>query len=76
MDSPVMNKVMKYFLIVSGLAVFVGALFQIQHYPNGDLILMAGLLSHFIISSFEISRLKKIAEHLKNTGSDSNSLKP
>lgn len=76
MDSVWMNKVMNYLLIISGLAVFVGAMFQIQHYPNGDLILMSGLLSHFIISSFEISRQKKIIEQLKKTEPDESFLKP
>lgn len=76
MDAIWMNRVMKYLLIISGLAVFTGAMFQIQHYPNGDLILMSGLLSHFIISSFEISRQKKIIEDLKKKEPDPNFLKP
>jgi len=60
MNSNLMNKLMKYLIIASALAVFVGALFQLQHYPNGDIILMFGLMAHFLISSFEISRLKKV----------------
>lgn len=55
-----MNKVMNMLLVISALAIFVGALFKLQHYPNGDLILRIGILSNFILSSFEISRLKKI----------------
>lgn len=76
MDSVLMNKVMKYLLIISGMAVFVGAMFQIQHYPKGELILMSGLLSNFIISSFEISRQRKIIEQLKNSEPDKDFLKP
>ena len=55
-----MNKIMNTLLGVSSLAILVGALFKLQHYPNGDLILWIGILSNFILSSFEISRLKKI----------------
>lgn len=60
MNSKLMNKVMKYLLLVSGISVFVGAFFRLQHYPNGDFFLMAGLLTHFVISTFEVSRLKNI----------------
>lgn len=63
-----MNKLMKYLILISSIAVFVGAIFQLQHYPFGDIVLMFGLLSHFIISSFEISRLKnKIADSEKQS---------
>ena len=55
---------MKYLILISALAVFVGAIFELQHYPFGDLVLMFGLLSHFLISSFEINRLKKMNEKL------------
>lgn len=55
-----MNKVMNTLLGVSALAILVGAFFKLQHYPNGELILWIGLLSNFILSGFEISRLKKI----------------
>ena len=51
---------MKYLLLVSGISVFVGAFFRLQHYPNGDFFLMAGLLAHFVISTFEVSCLKNI----------------
>jgi hypothetical protein len=67
MDSKIMNKVMKYLLVASGVAVFVGAVLQIQKNPNGDLILLAGLLFHFVISSFEINRLKQIIDVLKKS---------
>ncbi|HZL10720.1 MAG TPA: hypothetical protein VFC65_12045 [Prolixibacteraceae bacterium] len=60
MNTKMMNKVMKYLILISAIAVFVGAIFQLQHYPFGDMILITGLLSHFLISSFEINRLKKI----------------
>ena len=59
MKIEMMNKVMNTLLIVSSLAILVGAIFKLQHYPNGNLILWIGLLSHFILSSFEISRMKK-----------------
>ena len=60
MKNEQINKVMNSLLGVSSLAILVGALFKLQHYPSGDLILWIGILSNFILSSFEISRLKKI----------------
>lgn len=55
-----LNKVMTILLAISSAAILVGALFKLQHYPNGNSILWGGFLSNFILSSFEINRLKKI----------------
>jgi len=55
-----MNKLMNILIGASSLAILAGALFKLQHYPNGSLILWCGIWSYFILSSFEISRLKQI----------------
>lgn len=55
-----LNRVMNTLLAISSAAILVGAFFKLQHYPNGDLILWCGFFSNFILSSFEITRLKKI----------------
>lgn len=53
------NNVLKYFLLISALAVLIGAFFKLQHYPYGSTILWAGLWINFILSGIEINRLKK-----------------
>jgi len=60
MKTKTINNVMHTFLVISGAAILVGSIFKLQHYPNGNLILYLGFLSNFILSSFEINRLKKI----------------
>ncbi|HEY3372693.1 MAG TPA: hypothetical protein VGK10_17715 [Prolixibacteraceae bacterium] len=55
-----MNKLMKTLILISMAAVLMGALFKLQHYPHGDLLFWCGIWSNFILSSFEISRLREI----------------
>ena len=55
-----MNKVMNSLMAISALAVLGGALSMIWHYPIGSSIFWGGIISYSILSSIEISRLKKI----------------
>jgi len=59
-----MNNVMNTLLGISMITILVGALFKLQHYPGGNLMLWCGIWSNFILNSFEISRLKKIIAKL------------
>lgn len=58
------NKLMNSLLIISTVAIFVGLLFKIQHYPFGNSILLTGLTTYFLISGIEIKRLKKVIAKL------------
>jgi len=59
-----MNKVMNTLLGISAITILVGAIFKLQHYPSGNLILWCGIWFNFILNSFEISRLKQIIAKL------------
>jgi len=59
------NKLMNTLLIISSLAILVGAFFKLQHYPHGDIIFWCGIWSEIILSGYEISRLKQIIAKLK-----------
>ena len=50
----------------SAAAILIGAFFRLQHYPYGTQIFWAGLISGFVIQSFEINRLKKIIKKLES----------
>ncbi|HEX7585416.1 MAG TPA: hypothetical protein VF373_12055 [Prolixibacteraceae bacterium] len=60
-----LNKLMNGLLMLSALAILLGALFKIQHYPYGNQLLWGGFMAQFIFSSIEMSRLKKIIKNLK-----------
>ena len=59
------NKLMNGLLMLSALAILLGALFKIQHYPYGNQLIWGGFMAQFIFSSIEMSRLKKIIKNLK-----------
>ena len=60
MKNEKMNKVMNTMMAISALAVLGGALLMIWHYSIGSSIFWWGIISYSILSSMEISRLKKI----------------
>jgi len=60
MNKKMINKLMNTLLMISSLAILVGVIFQVQHYPFGHSILMTGLITYFFISGIEIKRLKKV----------------
>lgn len=60
-----LNKLMNGLLMLSALAILLGALFKIQHYPFGNQLLWGGFMAQFVFSSIEMSRLNKIIKKLK-----------
>lgn len=60
-----LNKLMNGLLMLSALAILIGALFKIQHYPYGNQLLWGGFMAQFVFSSIEMSRLNKIIKKLK-----------
>ncbi len=65
MKTEKLNKLMNSLLALSAAAILVGAIFKIQHYPMGDVFFMGGILTNFLLSGIEISRLKKTIKKLK-----------
>ena len=54
------NLLMKTLLIISATAIILGAIFQLQHWPNGNIIFWCGIWSNIILSYLEINRLRAI----------------
>ena len=50
---------------ISAFAIFVGALFKLEHWIYGDIILRGGLIASLLFGSIEIWRLRKIIAKLK-----------
>ena len=71
MNKKMIGTIMKSLLIISAVAILAGALFRLQHWPYGDRLLFWGIFANLILSSFEISRLRKIISKSENekTGS-------
>ncbi len=59
-----LNNLMNFLLTLSAMAILIGALFKVQHWPYGDTLLWSGFVSQSILGSIEISRLKKIIKKL------------
>ena len=65
MKTEKMDKLMSSLMGISALAILAGALLKLWHYPVGGSILWVGMMSYGILSSMEISRLKKIIAQSK-----------
>ncbi len=50
---------------VSAFAIFVGAIFKLEHWLYGDIIFKGGFVAGFVFSGIEIWRLKRIIAKLK-----------
>ena len=61
-----LTKLMNGLQALSSMAILIGALMKISLHPLGNRLLMYGFIAQFLISSFEISRLKKIIRKLEN----------
>jgi len=64
MNKKIISRLMKFLLMMSILAVTVGAIFKVQHYPYGNLIMMTGLYANLLLSCLEINRLRKVVAEL------------
>ncbi len=65
METTTVDKLMNILLILSAMMILIGAFFKLQHYPYGSNLLTYGFLAQFLISGFEIRRLKKVILELK-----------
>jgi len=49
----------------SAIIILIGVVLRVQHYPYGNEILWIGFISQMLLSTFEISRLKKIIKNIE-----------
>jgi hypothetical protein len=64
MNKQEIDKLMNVLLGISAFLIMVGSLLKLQHIQYGNLILWIGFVTSFILSNFEISRLKNIIRKL------------
>ncbi len=60
------EKLMRMLIGISAFLIVIGALFKLEHYPNGSLILYIGFGTYLILSGFENNRLRKMIKKLEN----------
>jgi hypothetical protein len=53
------DKLMSTLLGVSAFLIMLGAILKLEHTAYGNLILWIGIMASFILSNYEIARLKK-----------------
>jgi|APIni6443716594_1056825.scaffolds.fasta_scaffold847882_2 undecaprenyl pyrophosphate phosphatase UppP len=64
MNKQQIDNLIDVLLGISAFLIMLGALLKLEHIQNGTLILWIGFISSFILSNFEISRLKKVIKNL------------
>jgi hypothetical protein len=64
MNKQQIDNLMNVLLGISAFLIMLGALLKLEHIRYGNLILWIGFITNFILSSFEISRLKKVIKKL------------
>jgi hypothetical protein len=65
MNKQQIDKLMNVLLGISAFLIMAGALLKLQHIQYGNLVLWVGFVTSFILSNFEINRLKRIIKDLK-----------
>ena len=64
MNKQQIDNLIDVLLGISAFLIMFGALLKLEHIQNGTLILWIGFISSFILSNFEIIRLKKVIKNL------------
>jgi uncharacterized membrane protein len=59
------TSVIGIFHFIAAVMVLTGALFKLQHYPNGLSILLFGFMLGAVVSSYDTYRLKKKIKRLE-----------
>jgi len=65
MNNNEVNKMIKIFYGISSAMVLIGAFFKLQHYPNGNLILIIGFIIGSATSFYDTFRHKKKIKSLE-----------
>lgn len=60
-----MKKQITLLTVIPAIVILVGALFKLQHYPHGDLLLWTGILTNIIGSAIAITLLRKRVKELE-----------
>jgi Na+-driven multidrug efflux pump len=76
MKRETVNKLMDILISSSAILILLGVVLRVQHYPYGNEILWIGFISQMLLSTFEITRLKRIIKNLesKKTGNPNKSI--
>ena len=69
MNDKQIEKLMKVLIGISAFLILAGALFKLEHYANGDLLLYIGIISSLLFGNIEIYRLRKIVKKLEDQNS-------
>lgn len=59
------DTLMNTLILLSEIAILLGAIFQLQHYPSGKAIFWTGIWLCLIFCGIEIRRLKRIVRKLE-----------
>jgi hypothetical protein len=59
------DKLMNVLFGIAAFTLILGALFKLQHYPNGQLLVYIALIAYCILSATQITRLKMIIKKLE-----------
>ncbi len=65
MNNKKIGKIMNVLFGLSSSLILIGTIFRLQHWQYGIEILWLGIISGIILSSYEITRLKKIIKQLE-----------
>ena len=65
MDKKQVDNLMNTLIRLSSIVIILGAYLKISHHIHGNLVLSIGFLSVCVLSSLEISRLKKSIKQLE-----------
>lgn len=65
MSEKQVNSVIGIIYFIASVMVLIGAFFKLQHYPNGQSILLFGFMLGAVTSSYDTFRLKKKIKHLE-----------
>lgn len=65
MNEKKIERVINILYSLAAIVVLLGAIFKIQHYPNGNFFLLGGFIVGPIVSTYDHIRLKKNIKKLE-----------
>lgn len=65
MNEKKIERVINILYSLAAIVVLLGAIFKIQHYPNGNFFLLGGFIVGTIVSTYDHIRLKRNIKKLE-----------
>lgn len=65
MNEKKVDRLINILYTVAAISLLLGAIFKIQHYPNGNLLLWCGFIVGPLVSIYDNVRLKRIIKKLQ-----------